>query len=35
MYRIWEDLSYKEIAEITSLSEANCKQIVSRTLKNI
>lgn len=35
LYRIWEDLSYKEIAEITSLSEANCKQIVSRTLKNI
>jgi RNA polymerase sigma factor (sigma-70 family) len=35
MYRIWEDLSYKEIAEITGITESNCKQIVSRTLKNI
>jgi RNA polymerase sigma factor (sigma-70 family) len=35
LYRIWEDLSYREIAEIMSLSEANCKQIMSRTLKNI
>lgn len=33
--RIWEDLSYKEIAEITWKSEDNCKKIVSRNLKNI
>lgn len=35
MYRIWEDLSYKEISEITGTSVDNCKQIVSRTLKII
>ena len=35
LYRIWEDLSYKEIAEITWISTDNCKQIVSRTLKTI
>lgn len=35
MYRIWEDLSYKEISEITWLSIDNCKKIVSRTIKNI
>lgn len=34
-YRFWEDLSYKEIAEITWMSVDNCKQIVSRTLKAI
>ncbi|MGB2111176.1 MAG: RNA polymerase sigma factor [Patescibacteria group bacterium] len=33
--RIWEDLSYKEISEITGKSEDNCKKIVSRNLKNI
>ena len=33
--RIWEDLSYKEIAEITWKTEDNCKKIVSRNLKNI
>jgi len=33
--RIWNDLSYKEIAEITWKSTDNCKQIVSRVLKNI
>jgi DNA-directed RNA polymerase specialized sigma24 family protein len=35
LYRIWEELSYKEIVNITWLTEGNCKQIVSRTLKNI
>ena len=35
LYRIWEDLSYKEISEITWKSVDNCKKIVSRTLKNI
>jgi RNA polymerase sigma-70 factor, ECF subfamily len=32
MLRIWEGLSYKEIAEITGKSEANCKVIFSRTM---
>lgn len=35
IYRIWEDLSYKEISEITWMSIDNCKKIVSRTLKSI
>ncbi|MDD2907758.1 MAG: RNA polymerase sigma factor [Candidatus Gracilibacteria bacterium] len=35
IYRIWDDLSYKEISEITGLSVDNCKKIVSRTLKVI
>lgn len=30
--RIWQQLSYKEIAEITQMSEANCKMIYSRTM---
>lgn len=34
-YRFWNDLSYKEIAEITWLSVDNCKQIVSRTIKAV
>jgi RNA polymerase sigma-70 factor (ECF subfamily) len=33
--RIWEDLSYKEISEITWKSLDSCKKIVSRSLKNI
>lgn len=33
--RIWNDLSYKEIAEITWKSVDNCKKIVSRVLKNV
>jgi RNA polymerase sigma-70 factor (ECF subfamily) len=33
--RIWDNLSYKEISEITWKSEDNCKQIVSRTLVKI
>jgi RNA polymerase sigma-70 factor, ECF subfamily len=35
LLRIWEDLSYKEISEITGKSLDNCKKIVSRSLKNI
>jgi len=35
LLRIWEDLSYKEISEITWKSLDNCKKIVSRGLKNI
>lgn len=30
--RLWEDLSYKEISEISWESVSNCKKIVSRTL---
>lgn len=35
LYRVWNDLSYKEISEITWIWIDNCKQIMSRTLKNI
>ncbi len=35
MLRIWEDLSFKEISQITKMTESNCKKIVSRTLQNI
>ena len=35
MYRIWEDLSFKEISEITWMSLSNCKKISSRVLRNI
>ena len=35
LYRIWEDLSYKEISEITWKSVDNCKKVVSRVLKSI
>lgn len=35
LMRIWDDLSFKEIAEITWESLSNCKKIVSRTLQNI
>jgi RNA polymerase sigma factor (sigma-70 family) len=35
LLRVWEDLSYKEISEITGKSLDNCKKIVSRSLKNI
>ena len=34
-YRIWDDMSYAEIAEITGESVDNCKKIVSRTLEKI
>ena len=33
--RIWEDLNYKEISNITWKSVDNCKKIVSRGLKTI
>lgn len=33
--RLWDGLSYKEIAEVTGKSEANCKVIVSRTLSQL
>lgn len=33
--RIWDDLSYKEISQITGQSVDNCKQIVSRNLRKI
>lgn len=33
--RIWDELSYEEISEITGESVANCKQIVSRSLAKI
>ena len=33
--RIWDDLSYNEISQITWQSVDNCKKIVSRTFKSI
>lgn len=33
--RLWDDLSYKEISELTWESVDNCKKIVSRTLTKI
>lgn len=33
--RVWQDLSYKEIAEIIGKSEDNCKVIFSRTMKEL
>lgn len=33
--RLWDDLSYKEIREITWLTIDNCKKIVSRNLQKI
>lgn len=35
MLRIWDDLSYKEIAEICEKKEDNCKKIFSRALQKI
>lgn len=35
LLRIWEDLSYEEISEITWKTVDNCKQIFSRSLKKI
>jgi len=32
---VWDELSYKEIANICGITEANCRQIVSRTLRQI
>ncbi len=33
--RVWDELSYKEIAEITGKSEANCKMIFSRVVNSL
>lgn len=33
--RIWDGLSYQEIAEILNKKEANCKMIFSRTMKKL
>ena len=35
MLRLWQGLSYKEIAEVIGKSEANCKMIYSRTVKKM
>lgn len=35
LLRIWDDLSYVEISQITGESESNCKKIVSRNLQKI
>lgn len=33
--RVWQGLSYKEIAEVVGKSEDNCKVIYSRTLRSL
>ena len=33
--RIWDELSYKEIAEIIGKSEDNCKMVFSRTIRHL
>ncbi|MFA6605083.1 MAG: RNA polymerase sigma factor [Patescibacteria group bacterium] len=33
--RVWQQLSYKEISEIVGKSEANCKMIFSRSIKEL
>lgn len=33
--RVWDDLSYREIAEITGKTEDNCKQIYKRSIEKI
>lgn len=33
--RLWQDLPYQQIAEITGTTEASCKMTVSRVLKSI
>jgi len=33
--RVWDGLSYQEIAEIIDKSEANCKMIFSRTMRKL
>lgn len=35
LLRVWEGLSYKEIAELTGKTENNCKVIFSRTLTEL
>ncbi len=33
--RVWQELSYKEIAEIVGKSEASCKMVYSRSIKKL
>lgn len=33
--RIWDDLAYEDISQITGKSVDNCKKIVSRMLENV
>ncbi len=35
LLRVWEDLSYAEIAALTGKSEGNCKVIFSRAMKDL
>lgn len=35
MLRVWEDLSYAEIAAITGKSEANCRMLFSRSVAEL
>lgn len=35
LMRVWQELPYKEIAEIVGKSEANCKMIYSRSIKKL
>jgi len=35
LLRVWDNLSYKEIAEVVGESEANCKMIFSRVVKKM
>ncbi len=35
LMRLWDGLSYKEIAEILNLGESNCKMIFRRTLEKL
>jgi len=33
--RVWDNMPYKQIAEIVNITEGNCKMIFSRTIKKI
>lgn len=35
MMRVWQEMPYKEIAEVVGKSEANCKMIYSRAIKKL
>jgi len=35
MMRVWEEMPYKEIAEVVGKSEVNCKVIYSRSIKKL
>jgi RNA polymerase sigma-70 factor (ECF subfamily) len=35
LLRVWEDLSYAEIAALTGKTEGNCKVIFSRAMKDL